>query len=297
MVNSSKTRLLNLYVDESGTFSLTEARYRYFILAGVILSKSQHELLNLLLSKWRTKYLSNSDLAFHTTDFFEDFEKDYKRPHLKIEKHFKIAVEELIDLIKMVDFKASVYYVDLPKLRNKLSVSEPPTYQSKFDSQQEKKNYKKSTKDYKIMLENNRIDHLLPLAITQFALFKWHAEELIEAEKGNTRNTKEYINFESLSGSDVESVKNYHRLKNKINKYNEKIIGLNFHTKNSIDGGLELADIISYISCQTLRLKYCKTELGKLAQNEHLKEEIRKLRKEMRDRFQIKITDVTDEDI
>ena len=57
-------------------------------------------------------------------------------------------------------------------------------------------------------------------------------------------------------GSHTLLVSNYHRLKGKVNtNYEDKIIGLNFHTKNSLDGGIELADLVSYVSCQTLRFK------------------------------------------
>lgn len=296
MVNSTTTRLIDLYVDESGTFSLTEARYRFFILAGIILTPDQKELADLLLGKWRKRYLTNPDSAFHMTDFFENYVKNYKKPELKMQKHFKKAVEELIDVLRYIEFQAIVYYVDLKRLRKKLSLTEPPSFKNVFKNKEEKRLYKETIRAFKKKIEENRIDHLLPLALTQIALFKWHDSILKKNEDKDVfkRNSKAYINFESLSGSDVESVDNYHRYKEKIDGYNEKIIGLHFHTKNSIDGGLELADIIAYVSCQALRLKLSRQELGRLSEDKHLIGELRKLRKTLRDKYDVDILDVTD---
>jgi len=41
-------------------------------------------------------------------------------------------------------------------------------------------------------------------------------------------------------------------------------------------------------------MQFSRSELGKIYSNEHLKEELQKLRREFRDRCKVKIIDVTD---
>lgn len=297
MRDEENIKLLNLCIDESGTASIGITRNRFFLLTAVVISPDQQELSSLLFTKWRKKHLVNPSKSFHAADFFEDFEDDYRKPELKILRHFKAAVNELVTILSIVDFKAKVYFVDLPGLRKKIGVRNVPEFKDEktLDGPQ-KMDYRRSRKQFEEYLKihhkgNKNTPYTLPLLET----FKYHLHFLEEEEKQDIfkRKHKGFISFESLSGADVKPVGTFHKYKDKIgSEYGERIIGINFPTKNSLDGGIELADLISYISCQTLRSK--RRLYGEmLGITDKRKQEIKKLRKFMRINCKTEFEDVT----
>lgn len=102
--------------------------------------------------------------SIHTADFFEDFEDDYRKPELKIERHFKNAVTELLDILDHVEFKSQVFYVDLQKLRKLLGVKDTPKFQEIFSKKEEKQEYNKKRKIFENYLftvhEGNMISRI-----------------------------------------------------------------------------------------------------------------------------------------
>lgn len=132
---------------------------------------------------------------------------------------------------------------------------------------------------------------MLPL----FEAFKYHNQELEKEEKTDNfkRKYKGFINFESLSGVDVKPIAYFHKFKGKISAdYQHRVVGVNFPTKNSLDGGIEIADIISYVSCQSLRFTH---KLHSEAKNisEFRKNQLKRMRRKMRIDWKIEMVDVT----
>lgn len=294
MINDGKQ--LDLYIDESGSSAITEPRYKFFLISAVTLFPNDQELISLLFQKWRSKYLTNPNRCFHATDFFEKYIPKYKKKELKFARNFNKAVYDLVEILKYPKFKAEVYYVDIIALRNKFLLVEPPAFQaeSSFKNAIEAKKYRESQIAYRgHMLKTIGHKNIFkPLALTLKKAFIFHSNQISSIsniEKG-------YINFESLSGSDAMLVKQYHRLKDKVGEdYGKKIVGINFHTKSSLDGGIELADLISYVSFQTLRFKFRRNnEYGTDLNPETIKS-IKILRTSLRQDYEIKLVNVTND--
>jgi hypothetical protein len=286
------TQQAHLFIDESCTPYVGEPRYRFFIICGVIMNEDQCELANLLMKKWREKYLSNQDRCFHAAEFFE--QPNYRKKEVNMARNLHKAVDELISIIANISPSIHLYYVDLPRLRLRLGVTEPPIYIPKTAKTPEDR---RNAKNYKRILEdaigNKRY---APLAMTIVPVLNWH-KEILEANS----SLKGYLNFETLSNSDQYYINIYHKhtnsqLQNSGYKYGERILGINFLTKGSLSGGIELADIISYSYCQSLRSKYrCKDELKSIPHKSIL--QTRRIRDFIRDNLDIQVKDVTENKI
>lgn len=253
MVNLTNTELLDLYLDESGYNYIGQAKYRFFLLSATIINNKDKELANFLFMKWRQKHLRDPLRCFHASEFFEDRAgKVFKRKELAIPRNFNNSVKELIELISYINFTSTVYYVDLPKLRSKLKLAEPPS-EPALNNLQSKKEYSRLKNTYSLKIKDSLGEdkRYLPLSLTLNRSFDFHNNTLKPEEKG-------YLNIESQSNSDVKFIKIFHSFKDRIpNKvYDKKIVGINLHTKSSLDAGIELSDLITYIACQTLRFKF-----------------------------------------
>ena len=293
MPNYEGQNLLNLFIDESGASAIYEPRYRCFLISAILLTPSEKELANLLFKKWRDKYLASPNKCFHATDFFEGYVRGYRQTQLRIGRNFNNSIEELIEIISYLTIKGEVYFVDIPELRGKLLLKEPPQYQNTFTSSSDEKAYNLSVDTYKKEVRNTigRRKVYLPLALTLKSAFDFHFNHINDTQDNYPH--KGYIHFESLSGADRLLIEHYYRLRDKVDdSYQEKIIGINFHTKNSLDAGIELADLISYISFQTLRFKYRRTEEYSNLTLESIVQ-IRKLRTFIREKLKIKLIEVT----
>lgn len=296
MINEENIKLVNLCVDESGVASVGIFQHRFFLMTAVVISPDQQELAGLLFAKWRKKYLNNPIKSFHAADFFEDFEDGYKKVELKIQKNFKKAIKELNDILDHVEFKAKVFFVDLPELRKDLGIKNAPDYKSEFKSEEEKKVYTTKRKEFQEYFEQSHAGSKdIPYALPLFNTFLYHQEIMEDIEKKDTFKRKAigFIFFESLSGADTKAISNYHKYKEKVgNGYSKRIVGINFPTKNSLDGGIEIADYISYISCQTLRAQHRVYSETKNISSK-LKETLRELRDFMRETCKVEIINVT----
>ena len=291
--HNDSQNLLNLFIDESGASAIYEPRYKCFLISAIVLSPSEKELANLLFKKWRDKYLATPNKCFHATDFFEDYVAGYKKAQLRIGKNFNMSIDELIEIISYLDIKGEVYFVDIHKLRRRLLLSEPPEYRNIFSDSADEKAYNLSVDSYKERVKNTigrkKVYH--PLALTLKSAFDFHFKYINSTQTDSP--DRGYIHFESLSGADRLLIEHYYKLTGKVDRsYQEKIIGINFHTKNSLDAGIELADLISYISFQTLRFKYRRTEEYVNLTPESIVQ-IRKLRTFMREKLKIRIVEVT----
>lgn len=286
-------KLLNLYIDESGSSAIYEPRYKFFLISAIILSPAEEDLASLLFQKWRNKYLTSPNKCFHATDFFENYVVGYKKNQLRIAKNFNKAIDELIDMFDYLDIKGEVYFVDIQTLRKKLLLKEPPTYKNVFTNTLDEKTYRERQKAYKETVQKTigKKKIFLPLALTLKSAFSFHFGKINGVDIGSPN--KGYIHFESLSGADRLLIEQYHKLRGKVNlSYEEKIIGINFHTKNSLDAGIELADLISYVSFQTLRFKHRRRNEYKNLTSQSISQ-IRKLRESIREKTKIKLVEVT----
>lgn len=281
---------LNLYLDESGFSYIGQNKYRFFLLTALIITPQENQLANLLFSKWRKKYLSDSNKCLHAADFFEDHKKGYKPRKLYMSHVFTKAVKDLEEIISKIEFYARVFYIDLPQIRKLLMINEPP-----LGNGLTRREYNALKREYSRRLQIIHGSNIyLPLIKTLENSFIFHADILEKSQKQDIlkRSAKAYINIESQKNSDIQLINTFHKNASIVyKKFGEDIVGLNLHTKGSLDAGIELADLISYISFQTLRNK-CKLKY----ELKHLTgakiKLIKNLRTLLRGHFKVKLQNV-----
>lgn len=248
----------NLYIDESGSGAIYEPppkNYQYFNMAGVVLDNDSENKISSEIRKWKTQYLTRSDLTFHAVDFFEDFKDSsingykYKKPFLKNIKNFYHAAIDLKSVFLSINYQAKVFYIDLVEVRNKLNLNKYINAKQNILKDVINKEYGRR--------------FLQPIRTIIEKLFTFH-ESLILNEK---KSKLGYICFESQSEFDEITVKTFHKTLHEHNKstkvylYGKNILGLNFYTKASLCAALELSDFISYCSTQYLRKQINSKEL------------------------------------
>ena len=211
---------------------------------------------------------------------------------------FRTGLRKFLD---HVEFNSQVFYVDLPKLRTIIGIENVPEYKARtaLKTKEEKHEYRQKRKKFEEYFQrahsgNKDTPYVLPL----LEAFKYHKVFLETAEREDIykRNYRGFIGFESLSGADVKPIAYFHRYKDKISSkpdYGERVVGINFPTKNSLDGGIEIADLISYISCQTLRNSHRLVDELKGISEGRIKQ-IKRARTSMRTHCKIELVDVTE---
>lgn len=280
--------LKNLYIDESGRYYIGEPHYKFFMLSALVLTDKEKELSGLLFSKWRHKYLNDPLKSFHAYDFFEDGLIGYKKHELSFARNFNHSVSEIIEILKIVDLKAIVFYVDIEKLRFMKGIRRPPVQPRQNSTIQERQEYNILKKEYSDHIKSILPDKqkFLPLTKSLRQCFVFH-----ETFLGST-NECGYINFESQSNSDTLLLETFHNYAPQNRSYGNKVLGIQLHTKRSQDPGIELSDLISYTSCQMLRSKHRRRmELTGIAPEKL--DQLRRVQYYLREKLKIDIINVT----
>lgn len=219
--------ILNLYIDESGRATLKDVSHDFFVMTGIILSPKDKELADKLFEIWRGKYLKNPHKAFHAVEFFGMSSK-YISSICNMGPMFNNAVillKSIIDLLSIKQDYVCVVFV------NKKTVIE--IAQQKFGD------------DWK----NSRLPIDFINDITFKYLLKFHRE------KSTPSKILGQVVYESNEALDEKILETFNKTKNP-SSYNSP--GISFFTKDSIDSGLAVADIISYISLQNLEKHWLK---------------------------------------
>ncbi len=177
--------------------------------------------------------------------------------------------------------------VNHPVIVNNLYIDAPPA-KKRPESSETNKAYEIYKRIYSQKLKLSLADkRFSPLDLTIRRAFDFHSQSLIPEDKIIKVG---YINLESQKTSDNKLINLFHSYKNINYSYGNIILGLNLHTKGSLDAGIELADFISYVSCQTLRFSHrLSKELLDVPNNRY--DILKRLRREMSSR--ISLVDVT----
>lgn len=258
MKKASDFVFYNLYIDESGFYYIGESRYRFFILSAVLIAPDQKLLADQLFAQFRSKYLIDPDRCLHAAEFFEDHNPKYKKQYFKNSAYMRNAIDDLKDIISHLNFYSISAYCDIPRIRKRLSINDPP-FKKIAMTKIEKSQYKHDKKIYKEAIKNTIGEKKnCALTMTLHKLLQFHSEKLAFFENHDKyqRLVESYINFESQKESDGLIIDNFHRYQDQNYTYGGNLVGVNLHTKRSLDGGIQLADLISYISCQSLRSKH-----------------------------------------
>lgn len=297
MNNVKDVAFYNLYIDESGFYYIGESRYRFFILSAVLITPDQKALSDLLFAQFRNKYLINPNKCFHAAEFFEDHNPKYKKHYFKNPAYMRKAVNDLKDLITHLNFDSISAYCDIPRVRRRLSINDPHKKKIVM-STAEKTQYKLDKRVYKEAIVNAIGEKRnLPLTMTLYRLLHFHSDKLTfyESHDKYKRKVESYINFESQKESDSLIIDNFHRYQDRNYTYGDNLIGVNLHTKGSLDGGIQLADLISYVSCQILRSKHSLK--NEISLNSSVLSYIRELRLLLREMYRVDLINISEADI
>lgn len=221
-----------LYVDESGSGSLTDYYYSYLFLTGIIIEDKVDLEISAYFNYIKKIYNIPETQAFHSYDLFENI-KDSKI--LLSPKKAKRLVLSLIEFIKVVPIKVSVYYIDKRKLRFFLGMKVGE--KSYFRGIQEKS-------------ERNQD---IPYEILSTKLFFWFSNFLttkksLGAVVAESRDVLDYALLKTyLKGKDTNQFRS-ENMKVNSERMKNHLTSIRFECKGGFWPTLELADLFSYIA-------------------------------------------------
>ncbi len=213
-----------LYIDESGKSSLKEQKNNPFIMTGVIIDDSEISSIEGFFNYIKRKYKISLDLPFHSYHVFEHPEEK-----LSDNKLFELS-KNLADFISLIPAQVKVIGIDKQEFKNALGVQ--------------------SDKDFKGTKERKRLPEF-PYRVMSSALFEWFARYL------NEHNFIGQIICDSRRGADKHLLSTLNQCKdgdvpyfdNTVSKkIANRITAICFSEKNFLSGGLEITDLISFVT-------------------------------------------------
>lgn len=213
-----------LFVDESGKSSLAEKVDEPFILTGVILDDTEISSVQGFFNYIKRKYEIDISKPFHSYHIFEHTGQKLS------EAKAKSLVETLAEFISLIPITVAVYVIQKPLFRKTLGV--------------------KTLGDFKGSSERKEMKEF-PYRIMAAKLFSRFAKYLKECDSIGQ------ILADSRKGGDYQLIRTMGLCKDyntgPLNKEDailiqEKCTAICFAEKNFLSGGLEITDLISYVS-------------------------------------------------
>lgn len=217
-----------LYVDESGISDLTDKMYSNFLLTGLALDHEEDLEMSGYFNFLKRRYHLDQSRSFHAYHLFEDRSCDV---YLSDAKAKRIS-ESLAEFINISPIRVCVHSLEKSRLKSFLNIQ--------------------SDDDFKGS-EKQRRDKELPYELLSGHIFHWFADLT------KYKNARGEIVAESRKSSDYTLLSTYLRCKNpdafttnlikkSCQKMNTVISSIRFESKIGIRPGLEVADLISYVS-------------------------------------------------
>lgn len=233
----------NTYIDESGIASLTDLTCDKFILTGVIIDDKEDVQLSAYFNFIKRKYKIPEDNSFHTYDLFENKKYEF---YLKNNDALKLA-ESLAEFIKISPIRSLCLFLNKNDLRNFLGIKDNSYFKGEGSS-------------------NRKRDKDIGYEMLATKIFLWFGKCL---NQNNGASGK--IIVESRQNLDYAVLKSYllckqsNRFKTKrLNKasssFGKNVSAVNFESKIGLCGGLEIADLISYISSLSIKKQISSNE-------------------------------------
>lgn len=231
---------LVLYLDESGIANLIDVSQRYFLITGLIIDEIEDRALSGYFSFLKRRHFFKDDKSLHAYDLFEGSER------LNESKSKKLTLS-LSEFINITPFKVIVVSVEKSSLKSYLNIKSNDEFEGD---------------------EKKRRDRELPYEILSSYIFLWFSNY---AKKQNARCA---IVAESRMGADHTLLRTYVRCQQKdtfkdknlvrsCGNMRRNISSIRFESKSGVRSGLELADIISYVSFLKLNKRLAKREFTK----------------------------------
>jgi hypothetical protein len=247
-----------LFIDESGESCLNYLGSK-FVLATVIIKQEDFIIIEGYLRLLKKRFLGDDFKLIHTTDLFERPYQNYRKL-VKPRSRISYFINELNSILLNIPYKTGIYFVDKNKLRTKLSYVP-------------RKKNKNPSVNIDLSYELCSLE-----AIKDFAKFlvseKASGEIVIESRQHQDGTFVKYFDLSKknpLPGNIVNPL---------AVEVRERIHTLTISTKKVVNGGLEIADICSYVTYRSLigdpgnRLKiqeyHLKTLFATIKKNSYL---------------------------
>lgn len=219
-----------MFIDESGVAHLNNPA-KTFVLSSVIVHKKDFQIIEGYLRLLKREFLNDDYKTLHATDLFERPYNSYRKLY-KPTNRLNSFVHEFRTVLRMVPYQTCVYSVDKNKLRKKLNYKPAPGRKSQ-------------TLNLDMAYELASLE-----AIFDFTKFlkakKSKGEIVIESRLHHDGKFVSY--FDNARKSKLPG-----NVPNTLHKeVRELIPSLFIATKNSNNGGLELADLAAYITYRKL---------------------------------------------
>ena len=233
----------SLYLDESGIADLTNTSYKNFLLTGLVMKHDEDRELSGYFNFLKRRHHLDQEKSFHAYDLFEN---KYSSKYLSEDKAKRLCLS-LSEFIKIIPIKIKVVSVDKNLLKSFLRI--------------------KTSDDLKGSEEKRR-DKEIPYEILSAELFLWFSN-FVKKERGRGG-----IIAESRKNADYTLLRTYLKchepnsfrqksLKKSCENMGRHISSIRFESKIGVWPGLELADIISYISFLKLNKRIRKSQFRK----------------------------------
>ena len=213
----------SLYLDESGKSSLIDVG-EPFIITGTIIRDEEISAIEGFFTYIKRKYKIDDTLPFHSYHTFEE-------PATKLTDSTLLELSNsLAEFVSLIPIKVRVVGIDKQAFRSALGVSSNDDFKGSKE--------RKEMRDY-------------PYRVMASDLFAWFAEEL------GANNLIGQVTADSRKGGDHQLLKTLNRCKEGLVPYRksttaslirERVTAICFSEKNFLSGGIELTDLISYIT-------------------------------------------------
>ena len=217
-----------MYLDESGIADLTDKQYPDFLLTGLVLDHDEDSEVSAYFNFIKRKYRLDGERSFHAYDLFENKTSKFYLPDTRAKK----LCESLSELINIAPLSISITSLNKAELRNFLNIQGDDDFKG---SEQKKR------------------DKELAYEVLSTHLFFWFGSL---TKKEHARGA---LVAESRRNADHTLLRTYLRckepdtfqlgvLKKSCNDLRGSITSIRFENKIGVWPGLELADLISYVS-------------------------------------------------
>ncbi len=230
-----------LYIDESGTACLTDLVDKRFILAGFIVEDNEDKQLSAYFNFIKKKHNIPEGTQFHSYDLFSN---NGHGAYLSDKKATALA-ESMSEFIETIPITISSIYLDKDELKKYLGI--------------------KNSSYFRGSLERKR-DKDIGYEALATEIFLWFGKFL-----GTKSNSVGKIITESRKNSDYAILKTYlkcqnernfetRRLINNSKSFMKHVASITFEDKKGLSGGLQIVDLISFVSRAAVRRNLSKNE-------------------------------------
>ncbi len=229
------------YLDESGVASLTDYKSKNFILTCVFVNEEEDKQLSAYFDFIKRKHKIPVDVSLHSNELFSDTRNDL---YLSNKKSF-LFCNSIAEFVEIAPIEILITSFNKKELRKFLGLVGDSYFKGASD--------RKRDKD-------------IGYEMLTTGAFMWFSKKLESQSKHNPIGK---VISESRKNSDYSILKTYlycqdpknfstKRFIKQSTTFSERVCGITFENKKGLSGGLQIADVISFVANIHL-----KKEIGK----------------------------------